>query len=391
MVTRRQMLHSTAAVLTAGLAFPASAKSTSAPRLSVWILRGALDGMAAVAPYADPDYSATRGVLALPGPGANDGLLDLDGFFGLHPALSTLHQWYGAGQLLAVHASATPYRERSHFDGQKLLENGTTSPAATSGWLNRVLQRTTQVHATAVGGGMPLVLRGEAEVAAWSPSAMPQVDDDTLARIVALYGDDVLGRNIEQGLAARNIAGTNSMQGAGRGPGQELNVLAETAARLMRETDGPAVTVLEAGGWDTHANQGALRGTLANRLRQLDTALTRFRNGLGDNWQQAVILVLTEFGRTAAPNGTGGTDHGTASIAMLAGGAVNGGRVIADWPGLASRALLAGRDLQPTLDTRAVCKGVLHDHLGVSRAALDDHIFPGSATVTSLKDLIRPA
>lgn len=365
------------------------------------ILRGALDGLAAVAPYGDGNYQRVRGALALPTPGSAEGVLKLDGMFALNPALKNLHTLYQAKELLVLHAIASPYRERSHFDGQDLLENGTNAPhGSLDGWLNRALlsmpaakkQKTDQL-AVAFAQNLPLVLRGEQKVGSWAPSRLPGPDDDTLERIAALYSsDEYFLSRLQTAMSTDAIAGAGGNRMAGNANGQRNNSLASVvsaAGKMLKQADGPRVAVMEATGWDTHANQGAEQGQLFLRLADLDRAIESLRSELGPVWQNTAVMVATEFGRTVAINGTRGTDHGTASCAFLAGGAVNGGKVIADWPGLADRDLYQGRDLQPTLDLRSAFKGVLTTHMGVSESVLETNVFANSQAAKPMLDLVR--
>ena len=392
MPTRRSLL-STGAKLT--LLAPFARLAAAAPkgdaRFVLVILRGGLDGLAAVAPYAVPQYASLRGPLALGAPGTEGGVLDLDGTFGLHPALTNLHAWYRAGEALVVHATATPYRERSHFDAQKVLETGGAAPGtSTAGWLNRALTALEKDGhgraAVALADSVPLVLRGEFAVTSWAPSRLPDADDDTLARVRRLYdaADPELASRLTAALDARDLAGdAGDARMGGRG-GQAVAPLAAAAARFLRSPEGPRVAVLDVGGWDTHANQGAAQGPLALRLGALDSGLQQFKSELGEEWQRTTVLVVTEFGRTAAANGTRGTDHGTAGCAFLAGGAVAGGRVLADWPGLSTRDLHEGRDLRATTDLRALFKAVLHEQLGLAERVLAREVFPASDGVEPL-------
>lgn len=367
-------------------------------RFVLVVLRGALDGLAAIAPYGDPAYRSLRGALAMAEPGRADGLTDLGGFYGLHPALAPLAPWYQAGELLAVHAVATPYRERSHFDAQDLLDNGTDRPRGREdGWLNRALALlgpSDRRLGLAVGHGVPLVLRGTVGVANWQPSQLPAADDAFHDLVAGLYANDpVLADAYAEGLAATAMADA-ALDGDAMHPGRRLRrneataVLADTAGRMLADPTGPRVAVLEIPGWDTHAGQGTVNGRLAVALRQLSESLTRLRQGLEPVWRDSAIAVVTEFGRTAAPNGSGGTDHGTATVALLAGGAVAGGRIIADWPGLAPGALYQGRDLTPTTDLRALFKGILAGHLGLPTGALGESVFPASAAIAPMEGLI---
>ncbi|MBM3538913.1 MAG: DUF1501 domain-containing protein [Alphaproteobacteria bacterium] len=380
----------------------ALASAPTERRLIVVILRGALDGLAAVPPYSDPEYRRLRGSLALP---ENDGILDLDGRFGLHPALAPLHGLYRAGEMTALHAVATPYRSRSHFDGQDVLENGVTGARdLKDGWLNRALGLLGGERlGLAVGQSVPLILRGDVPVASWAPPEMPAADSDFLSRLSILYaGDAVLGPALQQGLQAQAMAdgalgdvreGQGRMSGDrmyGRAPRpQPLSGTAQAVGRLVAVANGARVAVIELGGWDTHANQGVINGQLANRLRDLGEGLAALKPALGTAWRQTAIAVVTEFGRTVAVNGTNGTDHGTGAAAFLIGGAVTGGRVVARWPGLGPSHLYEGRDLAPTLDLRAVMKGLLIDHLGLPADGVERVVFPDSRNVQPLREALR--
>jgi len=365
-------------------------------RFVLVILRGALDGLAAVPAYGDGSYAAKRGALAITAP-----QLKLDGMFALHPSFNQLHERFAAKELIVFHAVASPYRKRSHFDGQDLLENGTSTPkSAHDGWLNRTLpllpeakRRATDRIALALAQNVPLVLRGDARVGSWAPSRLPETDADTLQRIADLYStDDYFASRLQAALAADQVADEGAGEGMSAGrrdPLNGLNTLAAAAGKFLAAADGPRIAVLEASGWDTHANQGAERGQLANRLRGLDQALDSLRTSLGTAWARSAVLVVTEFGRTVAVNGTAGTDHGTATCAFLAGGAVAGGRVVTDWPGLANSALYEGRDLRPTTDLRSILKGVLAAHLGAGEGGLDEQVFPGSRAARPVEGLVK--
>ena len=408
-------LAAAGALMTRSVAFAGTA---GGPRLVVIIMRGALDGLAAVPPWGDPDYARLRGALAIGAPGSTDGALPLDGVFGLHPSLAFLHEAYGAGELVVCHAVASAYRERSHFDGQDVLESGFTTPhASMSGWLNRALAalpagtaHSAAEPGIAIGANVPLLLRGPAAVASWSPTRLASVDEDTLQRITDLYAQDPqLSKRLAEALTADAMAadtamvpdaqamGVLSAASASSAPGAPApkpvnNAYAEVvraAAGFLNHEDGPRVAVFDTTGWDTHQNEGGARGQLANRLGALDAGLRLLKQQSDPVWRSTVVIAITEFGRTAAVNGTGGSDHGTGTVAFLMGGAVNGGRVVADWPGLSQKALYQQRDLAPTLDLRALLKGVLADHLGVPQRALDDKVFPGSGGVKPLRDLIR--
>lgn len=370
------------------------AESRPDARFVLVILRGALDGLGAVPAYGDGNYAGKRGQLAITAPAQK-----LDGMFALHPAMTHLYERYRQQQLIVFHAVASPYRERSHFDGQDLLENGMSQlKGQRDGWLNRALlalpvakSRSTDKVALALAQNVPLVLRGDAAVSSWAPSRLPNADADTLQRIADLYStDEYFASRLQSALAADGIAGEgmNSMQGK-RDPLNGFNALTSAAGKFLAASDGPRVAVIEVGGWDTHANQGAEQGQLANRLRALDQGLESLRTSLGPAWKDTAMLVVTEFGRTVAVNGTRGTDHGTGTCAFLAGGAVSGGRVVADWPGLAPGDLYQQRDLKPTLDLRSVFKGVLAEHLGVAERDLETKVFPQSRNAVLLEGLMR--
>lgn len=374
----------------------ASAAGTRDPRLLTIILRGALDGLSAAAPVADPDYAALREGIALAKDGPNAGLA-LDGFFVLHPAMPNFARLYAQKQALVIHAAASPYRERSHFDGQDVLETGLPGVGRVeSGWLNRALmalpkgEALPRLGALGVGVNTPLVLRGQAPVMGWAPQRLAEAQDDLVRRVLDLYThrDPALARALKAGMTADQLAqGSAAMPQGGGDPGNMVRA-ATGAARLMMKPEGPRVAVLSFDGWDTHANQGGVRGRLADLLAGLDRSFAAFETEFGPAWKETAILVITEFGRTARINGTEGSDHGTATVAMLAGGAVRGGRVLADWPGLKPQALHEGRDLRPTTDLRAVLKGLLAGHLGLSANVLADQVFPGSGLIKPMPDLV---
>jgi uncharacterized protein (DUF1501 family) len=420
------MTHSRRAFLEASLFAGAStlvasrfalANAPTEARFVFVLLRGALDGLSAVPPVGDPDYAGLRGQIALAKTG-DGAALRLSGPFGLHPALSFLHASYQAKELAVLHAIATPYRERSHFDAQNVLESGSVTPhGSTSGWINRALASLplkSREAGVALGANVPLAMRGPAEVASWSPTKIAALDEATLQRVTDLYArDPLLSKRLADALESDAIA--NEAQAAAdseadadgamrpgavkpmiesddkvkRNYNARYGETARAAAGFLKREDGPRVAMFDTTGWDTHANEGGAQGQLALRLRALDAGLATLKESLGAAWKHTVVLVATEFGRTAAINGTRGTDHGTGAAAFLLGGAVAGGRVIADWPGLGRTDLHENRDLKPTRDLRSVMKGVLHDHLNVSTSALDSTVFPGSEAVRSLDGLIR--
>jgi uncharacterized protein (DUF1501 family) len=375
------------------------------PRLLVIVLRGALDGLAAVPPVGDPDWVRLRGDKAFSLGGATPAL-PLDSLFALNPAMPNLHRLYKNGQAAIVHAIATPYRERSHFDGQDVLESGLVKPGATdSGWLNRALvtlapgERANPKgrEAFAMGPVTPLVARGAAPVLSWTPPRLPPASDDTMMRLLDLYRhtDPVLARVLEERVGLAAIARAGGMDQPGKKPAagaaQVRAYFAESAgaaAKFLARPDGPRIGALAFDGWDTHAAEGELNGRLAALLGALDGAIAAIETGMGQAWRETAVAIVTEFGRTARINGTDGTDHGTATVALLAGGAVKGGRVITDWPGLKEANLYEGRDLKPTTDLRTVLKGLLRDHIRVGDNALAEAVFPGSGAMKPMDGLV---
>lgn len=367
-------------------------------RFVLVVLRGAADGLAIAAPYGDGKYQSLRGELAIPKPGAKNGLLKLDGLFGLHPSLASTYELFERKEALLVHAVSSPYRERSHFDGQDVLENGVTSASGKrDGWLNRALAplggSLGNEAAIALSQNTPLVLRGNNSVTSWAPSQLPDADEDTVRRIAALYArDEFFSTRLSQALESQEIAGEiGSMEGSRRrgNESEQARAMMQSAGKFLTAPDGPQIAVIESGGWDTHANQGSASGTLANRLEGLDQALDALRKQMGPAWSDTVVAVVTEFGRTVKVNGTRGTDHGTGTAALLLGGAVNGGRIIADWPGLATNNLFEARDLYPTTDIRSIFKGILAEHLRIPPEYLEREVFPGSSNAPMTESLIR--
>lgn len=371
-------------------------------RLIVVILRGALDGLAAVPAHGDPDYAEMRGSIALPKSGP-DTPIDLDGFFGLHPSLHNMADLFHAKELAVFHNASTPYRDRSHFEAQNVLETGAVSPhLLQDGWLNRALAPLgldTGTGALAVSSSPPLLLDGAARVTSWLPPTRPMPDEDFLARVNALYQKDaVLRDGLQQALLTRAESG-DAVRAMGNGkPGRPaagavanaaITPLTEGAGKILATANGPRVGVFDISGWDTHFNQGGGDGQLARRLQALDEGIASLKQALGDAWNKTVIVAASEFGRTVHVNGTGGTDHGTAGVVFVLGGAVAGGSVHADWVGLKPAVLRDGRDLPAKTDTRAVFKAVLAGHLGVPLPVLETKVFPDSAAAVAPKGLIR--
>jgi uncharacterized protein (DUF1501 family) len=380
---------------------PASAAGARDPRFVVIILRGAMDGLSAVPPIGDPDYPALHGDLAFSASGER-AALPLEGGFGLHPALAAFKGLYDAKQAAVVHAVATGYRDRSHFDGQDVLESGNPGPGRTeSGWLNRTLAALPAapkgaMRGLGVGATAPLVIRGPAPALGWAPpGGLAPADADLTQRVLDLYahGDPLLGERLHAAVAAEKVAAEDGATGApmkkpGGGPIEPMRLAAAGAGRLLATPDGPRLAALAFDGFDTHQNEGAARGLLAQRLQGLDAAFDSLHSSLGEAWKDTVVIAVTEFGRTVKVNGTNGTDHGTGTVALIAGGALAGGRIIGDWPGLRPERLYQGRDLYPTSDLRGVLKGLLADQFGLSPKTLADTIFPDSAAIAPTKGLV---
>jgi uncharacterized protein (DUF1501 family) len=355
-------------------------------RFVLVILRGGMDGLYAVPALGDPEFAAARGTLAQ----YAQPPLKLDPLFALHPLLGGLHVMYQRGELNVVHAVGLPYRERSHFDAQQVLESGGTRPfQLATGWLARALGPADK--ALALNTAVPLVLRGPGNVDTWAPSVLPDPSADLIARLEAMYASDAAlatalarARTLRNDMAADGM--TTAAMAGGAGPRAGFPALAQRAAEFLNQPDGPQAAVLELGGWDSHASQTNPNAGTANALRNLDAGLVALRDGLvaGGAWPRTVVVVATEFGREVAINGTLGSDHGSGGAAFVLGGAIKGGRVIGDWPGLARRDRFEGRDLRTTTDLRALLKGVLSDHLRVATRRLETDVFPGSEAVRAL-------
>ncbi len=379
-MTRRQFVTALGAssLLTLWPGAPAFASGSDA-RMLVVLLRGGLDGLHALSPVGDPVYARLRGALA-----PNDAL-KLDGSFALHPSLTFMHQLYAEKQLLPVLAVAPPYRQRSHFDAQDCLENGTATPGGSTGWLNRCVSALPGSEGLAIATVMPLILRGGGEATTWSPPLPHEVNPILLQRLQPLYAaDPALAGAFSRAI---DTEGANDMGGQGKGgkrAGVQLPQTMAAAARFMAKAEGPRIGFVEDSGWDTHNNQA---GVLTRKLTELDNALRAYCDGMAAQWDRTTVLVVTEFGRTAAVNGTGGTDHGTGGVAFVLGAGVRGGRIAGDWPGLSASALNEGRDLRATTDLRALFKGVLATQLQLPESVLETRVFPDSKAVKPMDGL----
>lgn len=344
--------------------------------LIVIILRGAMDGLDVFQPYGDPELRKLRRTISL---GPEQGAHDLDGFFALHPELASLHPLWQKGELAFAPAVATPYRDkRSHFEGQDLLEAGTGMDLSLlhqrDGWLNRLLAempKATSETAYSVGIGQMRILAGKVAAKSWAPSIDLQLTPQAQRLLQLVYHDDPLFRTECQ--EAMEIAAEGA--GPGRkekGPDREVRALARfTAQQLKGET---RIAAFSLPGWDSHARQAK---SLVKALRSLSVAIVTLREELGPKWSRAAVLALTEFGRTVRENGAAGTDHGTGSAAILAGGTLRGGRALGAWPGLGESDLYGGRDLMPLEDVRRYAAWTLRSLFGIERNLLETTVFPG--------------
>ncbi|HET7930484.1 MAG TPA: DUF1501 domain-containing protein [Rhodanobacteraceae bacterium] len=397
MLTRRQFLGS-AAIGTATLlvwprlTFAATGFDT---RFLFVLLRGGLDGLESVPPYGDPGYQAIRGALAL-SPSADKPAHKLDNVFALHPSFDYAAQLYAQGQFMPVVAAAPPYWGRSHFQAQNCVENGTAKPdGSQTGWLNRCIASMPGVDGLACAAVMPLTMRGTAKVETWSPPLPTEVNPVLLQRLQPLYAADPrLASPFARAVAQQDDSpvpesGAAMMAKDGK-PAKKrmggLPVMMGAAGTFMGKADGPRVAFVEDDGWDTHANEAAI---VTRKIAELDAGLKAFQQASGAMWNRTVLIVATEFGRTAHVNGTGGTDHGTGGSMFLAGGALHGGRVAGQWPGIGRGQLYQDRDVHATTDFRAVFKGVLAAHLGVSESLLGARVFPASDAIAPMAGLVR--
>lgn len=376
---RRSFLGAAACLAAPRVVF---ARAPTERRLVFILQRGAADGLNTVVPYADPAYAKWRGALAIDPQQA----LKLDGSFALHPSLAEMHRLFGAGQATFFQAVASPYRDRSHFDGQNVLETGGNAPyQIKDGWMNRLLAMLARggKEAIAFVPAVPAVLRGAIEVPTYAPSALPPAGDDLMQRVAQLYAQDArLNALWSAAVGARGMA---SGMGAPVNRQDAAN-LGRMASGFLARADGPRLALIETEGWDTHSGQGV---RLANQLRNLDRLILGLREGMGAAWDHTVVMVATEFGRTVAANGTGGTDHGTGAVAMLLGGAVQGARVVADWPGLETGQLLEGRDLRPTLALDSLIASVCAQTFSLDPQQAVSVLFPDASRAVSLPQLLR--
>lgn len=381
-ITRRRFLASAASLSVAVTLFPqvTYGATEAAKRFVFVILRGAMDGMGALPPVGDPAFGNLRGRDT-----DYDGYIKLDGQFALHPSLKTMGRLYNQKQAIMLPAIAAPYRTRSHFDAQDLLEFGTAAKDGTrSGWLARLTDQMdgTGEAAIALSNTLPISLLGTKRALAWAPDRLPDASEDLLDRLADLYASNpAMETALAKARKSDDIA--NSMDdpkmgdGGNRGGNNQRNLfpqLAAAAGKFLKSETGLRLAVMEFGGWDTHSNQAA---RLRQQLAALDNGISALQTSLGEAWQDTCVLILSEFGRTANFNGSKGTDHGTAGTGFILGGAVKGGRIAGDWPGLKTKQLYEERDLFPANDAYAVIAGLMHDHLGIGKSVIQASILPG--------------
>jgi uncharacterized protein (DUF1501 family) len=382
---RHLLLAGCAATLISAGAANAATPESKGRKLVVIILRGAMDGVAALPKIDDPDIRAHRASLIDP-----KAIALVDGF-ALHSAMPKLAAMYQAKEAAFVPAVAGPYRERSHFEAQDLLECGGVKSVSDDGWLNRALQKAPAAYsAVSIGPSQPLILRGaSAHTSSWSPAVLPEASDDTLNRLMELYeSDTVLKASLSAALGADAVAGgmaNDRGMGGGRGGPTQYTPQLQAAGKFLAQPEGPEIAVVSLEGWDTHTGQN---GALQQRFTALDNGLEALKTQLGETWKKTAVVAISEFGRTVRVNGGQGTDHGTGGLAILLGGAIKGGRIIGDWPTLKASALYENRDLMPAVDARSVFKGLLRDQLGWAAGDLDGKIFADSAGAKPMSGLV---
>lgn len=403
-MNRRFFLHRGALALAGTTAIPqflvrsvlaqTTGQGAGAPRqrLVVIFQRGAADGLNVVVPYREKNYYKMRPSIAIP----QNQLVDLDGFFGLHPSMSAFKPLYERGHLAIVHAAGSPDMSRSHFDAQDYMESGTPGVKSTEdGWLNRALQaedmRRREAHtafrAVALGADVPLTLAGKApaialsnvnnfNVAGRGPALSPAAS--AFEAMYGTSGDQILhAAGDETFEAVKMLRAANPAQYTPRAeyPNSEFGNNMKQIAQLLKANLGVEAAFTDATGWDTHVNQGSVNGQLANRLRDFSDSISAFWRDMGDDAENVTLVTMSEFGRTARENGNGGTDHGHANAMFVLGGQVKGGKVYGRWPGLENEQLNQGRDLALTTDYRQVLGEVVTKTIGAEKM---ETVFPGA-------------
>ena len=369
---RREFIKFSASLTLAGVtSWANSAQPAQAKRLLVIMLRGGMDGLAAIPPFADPDIGSLRTEL-LP-----SNLLPGNQFFGIHPALPTFAECMDTGQATAIHATGFRYTGRSHFEGQDIMQSGVLKPyASASGWLGRAMRAAQSKGGVAISIPMPLILRGDAVSETQYPSWMQAPPKATYELVTQLWSQVP-----ELKPYALRLLDSDKIRLASDGtpePNQQRRTafsLAKEAAQKMQLPGGPVVGVLDLNGFDTHAGQGAAEGLNATKLKQIDDAIRGYREGIGAKWAQSLVITVTEFGRTASINGTLGSDHGWGSCILAAGGLVKTRGIVSQWPGLKKSQLFEGRDLKVTVDAMAVYADALQSVFGLPPELIQKEVF----------------
>ena len=371
-MNRRDFIRFSVSLTLAGAnSWASSAQLNNPNRLLVIMLRGGMDGLATILPFGDPDLQSIRPEL-IP-----TGLLNVDQFFGIHPALPTFAQAMSAGQALAVHATGFRYTGRSHFEGQDIMQSGVMKPyASSSGWLGRAMQAARSGTGVAISIPMPLLLRGDSSSETLYPSWMQAPPKVTYELVAQLWEKTPALKNYSSRILEAESRRLNS-DGTSE-PNQQRRTafsLAKEAAEKMQHPNGPIVGVLDLNGFDTHAGQGAADGLHATKLKQIEDAIKGYRQGIGPKWSQSLIITMTEFGRTASVNGTLGTDHGWGSCVLAAGGLVRQTGIVSVWPGLKKSQLFEGRDLKVTIDAMSIYADAVQSVFGLPPELINKEIF----------------
>lgn len=373
-MSRRQSLALLSSLSLFSMANFSLAQASDDRKFIFVFLRGAMDGLSALIPD-DSELENLRGTI-LP---EKSSRLDLQNGFRLHPSFAGINKLYAKGDAAFVHASATSYRNRSHFEAQDFLEI-LGRPGAKDGWLNRVLH-TDDRQGIAVGRAVPLAMKGAAPALNWSPPLFDTISDDLIGRLSSLYEDDsTFSTPLETAVSGRSELSMETSRRNARRFTREYTATLSAIGSLMSAENSPSIGMVSLGGWDTHANQ---KTDLKRKFKALDNGLIELKKSLGSHWKKTCIVVCSEFGRTVSANGSKGTDHGTGGLTMILGGAVNGGAVHGEWPGIKTANLHEGRDLFPANDISAILKGIMLDHLDISRKDLETNIFPNSGKAFS--------